>query len=196
MKVFIVAKMRATLQKQHRDTAVTQPGTLPPPHLASCLNSHHPSARWNHYWLTCRKTSRPRGGASLPIFGRRSCATNIRVILLLSGNLFLPLPQKKKQKKKMWLSNFFTYRRLLCFYLNGTQMTPFTTWAAALHQPAETPPALQKKGKKGKKKPSASAWFGESVKACSRRIHHRRNHRQTAVITPPGEPLSNLANTY
>lgn len=27
MKVFIVAKMRATLQKQHRDTTVTQPGT-------------------------------------------------------------------------------------------------------------------------------------------------------------------------
>lgn len=26
MKVFIVAKMRATLQKQHRDTTVTQPG--------------------------------------------------------------------------------------------------------------------------------------------------------------------------
>lgn len=31
MKVFIVAKMRATLQKQHRDTTVTQPGTQPPP---------------------------------------------------------------------------------------------------------------------------------------------------------------------
>lgn len=27
MKVFIVAKMRATLQKQHRDTTVTQPGS-------------------------------------------------------------------------------------------------------------------------------------------------------------------------
>lgn len=31
MKVFIVAKMRATLQKQHRDTTVTQPGTQPQP---------------------------------------------------------------------------------------------------------------------------------------------------------------------
>lgn len=37
MKVFIVAKMRATLQKQHRDTAVTQPGSPGPRPLPVCL---------------------------------------------------------------------------------------------------------------------------------------------------------------
>lgn len=46
MKVFIVAKMRATLQKQHRDTTVTQPGStstsddhIPPRHTGSHLVS-------------------------------------------------------------------------------------------------------------------------------------------------------------
>lgn len=48
MKVFIVAKMRATLQKQHKDTAVTQPDAQLHFDLSHCVlttNAEEPLIR-------------------------------------------------------------------------------------------------------------------------------------------------------
>lgn len=55
MKVFIVAKMRATLQKQHRDTTVTQPGAqLQPLPIRHCAGGflQMSSVHWPSSWTT------------------------------------------------------------------------------------------------------------------------------------------------